>query len=414
MARIIFVNRYFFPDQSATSQILSDLAFHLTAGGHEVHVITSRQLYDESRAGLPEREDITGIQVHRVASTRFGRGMLAGRALDYLSFYRSVRVRLREMARAGDIVVVKTDPPLLSVALASITRQRRAHLVNWMQDIYPETGTILGVPLLRGPVASGLAALRNHNLREWDATVVVGETMARRIREFGVPAGRVHVINNWCDDENIRPAVADNDNPLRHAWHLTGKFVVGYSGNLGRAHDYATVLGAAEQLRDDPRIAFLMIGGGNKFEELARAVKARGLQKLFRFQPYQQRDMLPVSLTVPDVHWLSLKPELEGLIVPSKFYSIAAAGKPIVMIGDEHGEIGRLIHQHRCGIVVAPGASDLLSEALRRWSKEPHTIEGKGLCARQMLEAKFTRAASLARWSGLIEQLEQSRRADTS
>jgi hypothetical protein len=140
MARVIFVNRYFFPDHSATSQILSDLTFHLAATGHDVHVITSRQRYDDARAALPDSENINGVQVHRMASTRFGRAALSGRALDYLAFYRSVRRRLRAIARAGDIVVAKTDPPLLSVALASIARQRRAHLVNWLQDIYPAYG----------------------------------------------------------------------------------------------------------------------------------------------------------------------------------------------------------------------------------------------------------------------------------
>jgi glycosyltransferase involved in cell wall biosynthesis len=78
-----------------------------------------------------------------------------------------------------------------------------------------------------------------------------------------VPAARVHVIANWCDDETIRPA-AGTDNPLREAWHLSGKFVIGHSGNLGRAHDFETVLGAAERLRNEPRIVFLMIGGGKQ------------------------------------------------------------------------------------------------------------------------------------------------------
>jgi glycosyltransferase involved in cell wall biosynthesis len=163
--------------------------------------------------------------------------------------------------------------------------------------------------------------------------------MARRIQEFGVPAARVHVIANWCDDETIRPA-AETDNPLREAWHLSGKFVVGHSGNLGRAHDFETLLAAAERLRNESRIVFLMIGGGRHFQELAQAVKARGLENSFRFRPYQERAMLPHSLGVADVHWLSLHPALEGLIVPSKFYAIATAGRPIVMIGDCEGSGG--------------------------------------------------------------------------
>jgi colanic acid biosynthesis glycosyl transferase WcaI len=403
MARLIFVNRYFFPDHSATSQILSDLTFHLAAAGHELHVLASRQIYDEPDAALPARETVNGVNVHRVASTRFGRTALPGRALDYLSFYQSVRRRLGAIARAGDIVVAKTDPPLLSVVIAAATRRRGTRLVNWLQDIYPETATVLGVPLIRGPVGAALRALRNRALRGADATVVVGELMARQIEALGVTAARVHVIANWCDDATIRP-VALTDNPLREAWQLAGKFVVGYSGNLGRAHDFATVLAAAERLRNEPRIVFLMIGGGKRFEDLVRAVKLRGLERSFQFRTYQDRAMLPYSLGVADVHWLSLHPRLEGLIVPSKFYGIAAAGRPIVMIGDGDGEIARLVRQHRCGITIAPGDAATLADTLQRCSEAPEALAEMGARARQMLDARFTRRRALEQWSRLLEQ----------
>ena len=96
------------------------------------------------------------------------------------------------------------------------------------------------------------------------------------------------------------------NNPLREAWQLAGKFVVGYSGNLGRVHDFETVLAAAEQLHKEPRIVFLMIGGGKRFEDLVRSVEDRGLEGTFRFRPYQEASVLPFALNVPDVHWLSL------------------------------------------------------------------------------------------------------------
>jgi colanic acid biosynthesis glycosyl transferase WcaI len=404
MARLIFLNRYFFPDHSATSQILSDLTFHLAAIGHEVHVIASRQIYDQPDAALPASEIINNVNVQRIASTRFGRTALPGRALDYLSFYRSVRRRLDQIAKPGDIVVTKTDPPLLSVAVAPVVRRRRARLVNWLQDVYPETAIVLGVPLIRGPAGAALVRLRNRSLRQSAATVVVGELMARRIERLGVAPARIHVITNWCDDQTITPAAKPN-NPLRDAWQLSGKFVVGYSGNLGRAHDFQTVLAAAEQLRRESRIVFLMIGGGKGFDDLVQAVKARGLEASFCFHPYQQIVMLPDSLAVPDLHWLSLKPELEGLIVPSKFYGIAAAGKPIVMIGDPAGEIGRLVRQHDCGIVVTPGDSLKLANALKSWSEQPQVLGAMGARSRQMLEERFTRRRALDDWSRVIAQV---------
>ena len=179
MRRLIFINRFFFPDYSATSQILSDLAFHLAGTGRNVHVITGAQVYDDPRASLPAHEIIRGVGVHRVRSTRFGRAGLIGRAVDYGSFYLSAWHRLAGLARRDDIIVAETDPPLISVVAMAAARRSGARLVNWLQDVYPEVAVELGVPLVRGPVAAALAALRTRSLQRAEATVVVGDLMSR-------------------------------------------------------------------------------------------------------------------------------------------------------------------------------------------------------------------------------------------
>ena len=404
MRRLIFINRFFFPDHSATSQILSDLAFHLAGAKREVHVVTSRQIYDAPKSSLPGFEVINDVRVHRVSSTRFGRSSLLGRSIDYLSFYRSVWHCLMEVTRQGDTLVAKTDPPLVSLVAMAAARRKGARLINWLQDLYPELAVQLHVPFMPGPAAAGLAEFRNRSLRSAEATVVVGHLMGQKVQALRIPPARIHVIPNWCNDLEIRP-MAQTGNPLHQAWALEGKFVFGYSGNLGRAHEFDTVLAAAELLRNDPRIIFLMIGGGKRFDELAKAVKARALASAFRFIPYQERKTLAHSLGAPDVHWLSLKPELEGLIVPSKFYGIAAAGKPIIVIADKNGELARLVQEHGCGLVIEPGDGAALARALSRLSSEPETIREMGNRARKMLDAHFTRQKAFERWCALLDQL---------
>jgi glycosyltransferase involved in cell wall biosynthesis len=408
MRRLIFVNRFFFPDHSATSQILSDLAFHLAGMEREVHIVTSSQIYDDPKASLPDYEIINDVRVHRVSSTKFGRSALLGRSIDYLSFYRSAWRCLVEVAGQGDVIVAKTDPPLVSVVAMAAARRKSAGLINWLQDLYPELAVELGVPFMQGPLAARLAEFRNRSLRSAEATVVVGNLVGERVQALGIPSKRIHVIPNWCDDLKIQP-LAQPENPLRQAWGLQGKFVCGYSGNLGRAHEFDTVLAAAELLRDNPRIVFLMIGGGKRFDELARAVKERALASSFRFMPYQERKMLSRSLGAPDLHWLSLKPELEGLIVPSKFYGIAAAGKPMIVIADRNGELAQLVQEHGCGVVIEPGDAGALVGALLRLSSEPGTITEMGIRARKMLDAHFTRQKAFERWYSLLDQLEQFR-----
>jgi len=398
---IFFLNRYFYPDLSATSQILSDLAFHMAGTGREVCVLASAQRYDNPRARLPRTELKSDVSISRLATTRFGRSSLLGRGLDYLSFYGSAWRTALARAKPGDTLVAKTDPPLLCVAAMQVAKRRGLRLVNWLQDLYPEVAIQLDVPFLRGPVVQALVDMRDSALRAAETNVVVGERMAEILRARGIAAERIKVIPNWCDDEEIYPTPRA-DNPLRRAWSLEDRFVVGYSGNLGGSHEFDTVLAAAECLRDDPRIMFLFIGGGSKFGALARQVRERKLSHCFQFHPYQPRDALKHSLGLPDVHLVSLKPEFEGLVVPSKFYGIAAAGRPMVAVTAKDGEIARLVHQHRCGTVVEPGEGADLAAVLRALLMDRKGVEEMGLRARSMLEANFSRRQAFERWQTVL------------
>jgi glycosyltransferase involved in cell wall biosynthesis len=330
---------------------------------------------------------------------------LFGRGIDYLSFYTSLWRCLLALADRGDVLVAKTDPPLLSVLAMRAARRRGAHLVNWLQDLYPEVAVQLGIPLLGGPLSQGLSYLRDRSLHAAAANVVVGHRMAERVLARGVAHDRVQVIHNWSDDEQISP-IPHADNPLRREWGLADKFVVGYSGNLGRAHEYKTILAASERLRTHPRIVFVFMGGGHLFNELAHAVGQRGLEHLFRFFPYQDQALLKYSLCAADVHWISLRPELEGLVVPSKFYGAAAAGRPVIAITAKDGEIARLVEQYACGLVIEPGNADALAETLMRLSTDPERIAAMGKNARAMLEARFTRREAFAKWRELLDHIE--------
>ncbi len=400
--RILFVNRFYHPDHSATAQILTDLAEALAARGWDVSVVTSRLCYDDASVVLPGREQHAGVTIRRVWTSRFGRAGLLGRAIDYLSFYITAFGAILGSARRDDVVVAKTDPPLLSVVAAVAVRLRGARLVNWLQDLYPEVAAELGMGVMRGPLGAVLRWLRNISLRSARINVAIGERMAERLLAEGVPAARVAVMPNWSDEEAIRP-VARADLKLRDEWGLKDRFVIGYSGNLGRAHEAETLLGAAKLLGDRNDIVFLMIGGGRESRRLTERVEAEGLAAQFQFRPYQPRARLSESLGSADIHWLSLRPELEGLIVPSKFYGIAAAGRPVIAITDSDGEIARLVTRDACGIVVTPGDSAGLAAAIVALAGDPERVTAMGAAARTMVERDYRRSDAFERWDRLFE-----------
>jgi colanic acid biosynthesis glycosyl transferase WcaI len=415
---IIFLNRFFYPDHSATSQLLSDLVFALADHGGSVRVITSRQLYDSPNVRLPVRDTIRGVEVHRVWTSRFGRERLIGRAADYLTFYVSAAWRLWRLARAGDIVVAKTDPPMFSVLAAPIARRRGAKLVNWLQDIFPEVAEAVGMGggrLSRGAYRI-MRALRTRSLRSACVNVVLGERMAERLRVLGVPAHSIRIIPNWADGSLVRP-IQHSANRLRREWGLVDTFVVGYSGNLGRVHEFETMLDAIEMIErgagplgaevlGPSRLLWLFVGGGALHGELRAQVDRRGLNSVM-FRPYQPRECLAESLSAADVHLVSLQPDLEGLVVPSKIYGILAAGRPALFIGDKGGEIARLLARHDCGRTIAVGAGTALACSVLELARDPALCRSMGLRARRTFESEFDKKASVARWARLLVDLSQ-------
>ena len=401
--RIVFVNRFYAPDHSATSQQLTDLAVELVTRGVEVRVVTSRLRYDGPGGLLPPRETLDGVSVYRVSTSAFGRSTLAGRAIDYATFYVAAAARLIALLRRGDVVVALTDPPLISIPVGWVGRVSGARRVNWLHDIFPEVAAELGMAVGRGVSGRVLTWLRNGSLRAAVLNVVLGRLMCERVAAMGVDPRMIAVIPNWADGVAIRP-VPRGENSLRAEWGLDGRFVVGYSGNMGRAHEFRTIVDAAAALQGERDTVFLFIGGGAQKALISVAAAEHGLANLL-FKPYQPRDRLAQSLSVADVHLVSLRPELEGLVVPSKFYGIAAAARPALFIGDPEGEIGAEIRAADCGRCVRQGDVEGLVAAIRALRDSAELRERMGHNARRIFDARYDKSIAIESWHALLRVL---------
>ena len=267
-----------------------------------------------------------GLLVTRIPTTAFGRNKLIGRTLDYLSFYLSAGFRLALDAQQGDVIVAKTDPPMLGILALPIAYAKGARTINWLQDLFPEVATTLGIggAKIQKWAISALRRLRDLSLKYADANVVLGEHMAARLRRRRIPEERITIIANWADGNGIQP-VERARNTLLKEWNLMDSFIVGYSGNLGRAHNFETFLAAVAHLeawekatqeafaltdavgnvwqssheeplarRED--IRWLFIGGGAQTEKMRLAVQKRSYGSVL-FRPYQARERLSESLS---------------------------------------------------------------------------------------------------------------------
>jgi colanic acid biosynthesis glycosyl transferase WcaI len=401
MRKIIFVNRFYRPDHSATSQILTDLTLNLNIRDAEIHVIASRLLYSGNDDKLLANETLDGIYIHRAWTSSFGRASLLGRAMDYLSFYITSFFLMLSLTGEGDVLVAKTDPPLISVFAAVVARLKGATLINWLQDLFPEVGKELGVKLFNVDLFYRfIKYLRNWSLTVARVNVVLGNIMADKVNDEISQPERTLIIPNWVVGDEMQ-SVAKDDNFLRKNWGLQDKFVIGYSGNLGRAHDYKTIFEAAKSLVDYDDVVFLLIGGGAGYGLIEKEVAAHKLGNVM-FKPYQPIESLAMSLSVPDVHLISLEPELEGLIVPSKFYGVISVGRPVSYIGDPAGEIATALSAAECGYASGIGDKQGLIDNINKFKNDLNHCERMSLNARKLYEEQYAAGRSILLWQNAL------------
>lgn len=392
MSRAIFLNRFYWPESPATGQLLTDLATGLSARGEKVLIITSGDA-DHT----PAREVHAGVQIVRVRTARRAQSRVVGKGIAFFTFLCGATFHGLRLARRGDVIIAMTDPPLLGVVAWGIAKLRGSRLIHWVQDVYPEVAmAVSGHTWLRV-----LRPLRNVTWRGADRCVVLGEAMASLVRIAHVASNRITIAPNWAP-AGVVPLPSSDAAVLRlrDEWGLTGKFIVVYSGNLGRVHDLATVVEAAQLVRPDEDIVFVFIGHGAQHDTLQRKVAERHLPHV-RFIPPQRRELLSASLAVADLHLVTLRRGCEAVVFPSKIYGIAAAGRPMVFVGAPDCEIAEVIRSNDMGQVADSRAPEVLAEIIRRSPRDAASRKRQGEAALRFA-AEHTVEIATTTWESLI------------
>jgi len=381
---VCFFNRSYWPDQAATGQLLTELAQDLVAGyGCSVSVVAGPALH-ASRRGRGslwpvKREAHEGVRILRANGTRLDRRRFVGRATNYLTYFASALAATLQVG-PQDVVVSLTDPPILGLAALAAARRVGARFVFLCEDIFPEVASLLD-DFHNTTVNRTLDRINRRLLREADAVVALGDRMKRRlVEEKGAAADRVHVIHNWADCEAITPGPKDNAFARAHGLH--DRFVLMHSGNVGLSQNLDLLIEAAARLQSRERLVIAIVGEGARRAPLEAMVAGRGLRNV-RFFPYQPKALLHESFAAADAFLVSLKPGLEGYIVPSKLYGILAAGRPFVAAVDPSCEVAAIATEHACGIVAPPGDPGALVSAIAALYDDPASARAMGERARQ-------------------------------
>ncbi len=373
---VVFFNRSYWPDVTATGQLLTEMAEDMVARhGCGVTVVTG---YPRGGRGLPAREVRNGVTIIRAAGTTFDKRRFAGRASNYVTYFLSACAAGFRVGRP-DVVVAMTDPPIIGMAGLLCARWHRARFVFRCCDVFPEVAVLLE-DFHSAWVDRALEATWRFLLVRADLVVALGATMRQRLLRKGADPSSTVVCEDWADCEALHPA--PRDNAFARAHQLQDRFVVMHAGNIGLSQNLDVFVDAAARLRHREDIRFVMVGEGARKPVLQALAAARGLGNI-DFLPYQPREGMVDSYAAADVFLVSLKPGLAGVIVPSKMYSILASGRPYVAAVEEACELVALTREHRCGVVIAPGDGAALAAAVERLASDRAETEAMGRRARE-------------------------------
>jgi colanic acid biosynthesis glycosyl transferase WcaI len=413
--RLVVVCPHFEPDVAPTGAVMTRLVEELARRGHTLEVVTSLPWYrnhevEERFAGrLVRHEDSPWGHITRIHPfPTVDKRNLLGRALAFAGFSVLAGVLGARGPRADGVLAV--SPPLtLGLAGWSAARARHAPLVFNIQDVYPDVAVELGMLTNRRLVAVAQRLERLCYERATAVTVLsddlrdnVSAKLAHDLvgGELSAHAEKVRVIPNFVDTEWIRPG--DRDNGYRREHGLTGKFVVMYAGNVGLSQPLDLVLEAARAFAHEPDVAFVINGQGAGRAGLE--ARAAGLSNVV-FVDMQPSERLPELLAAGDVHLVLLRRGLARASVPSKTYSILAAGRPLIASVDSGTEVARVVEGAGAGIAVPAEDSEALTNALARLVTQRDEAVAMGLAGRAFVESWASPAVVAEAYEALFCEL---------
>ncbi|HKV29013.1 MAG TPA: glycosyltransferase family 4 protein [Candidatus Acidoferrales bacterium] len=394
--KILLLNEYFPPDTSATAKIAAVVADALSKR-HQVAVLAGRPSYDpdEHYPFAFLRRRVTGnLTVERVGSTTYSRHQMRGRVANYLSF--AALAVPRAVTIKADLVLAMTDPPFNGIVAATIARMKRIPFVYNIRDLYPDMA--LGGDIVRPRSWVALwERLHRAALRQAARVIVLGDDMRDRILAKGVDPARVVVVR---DGTSLPAAPAPLGHPAINEIRGAADFVVLHAGNLGFYGAWDTLLEASKLLPVNGTRMIFVGDGANR----ARLEEASRGSAIVRFLPFRPSEEIPCVMAAGDIHVITVRHGLGGVVVPSKLYSILAAGRPILAVAPEDTDVARIVRASDCGLVADPDRPAEVATAIQTLKSNPVRLAAMGERARKAAE-NYARVKELEKFVAIMEEV---------
>ena len=402
ISKVIIVSEIFFPETTSTGYYLTAIARKL-AELRNVYVLCSRP---SGTANVACREIDHGVRIERIGRMNAAGVALPRRIIGAMGRGFGMLLWLVWHAGSKDLILVGTNPPLLPPLVAVAGWMRRARVVLLVHDVYPQAAIVAGL-LRRGSFWERVgSAVQLQVYRRARLIICLGRDMRDLItKDAPNEQWKLAIVPHWAEIDTIR-VMDKRASCFGREMDAAGKFVVLCAGNFGRTHDGDLLLRAASLGDRFPDLLLLIAAAGSQASRLASEASRRGLSNVAVRPLPADRNCQSDTLAASDVVIIAFKSGMTGVSVPSRMYNVMAAGRPLIGVTEEGSELALVIREEEIGWVTPPGDAVALMCAIVEARSEPDRLRLMGQKARVVAETKYSPAAILARYEGLIGATE--------
>lgn len=398
------MSEFFYPDSnSGTGKAVTDIARHLSREtGVEVDVITGARSYLNGEKMSPS-DTLEGIDIRRISYPDWNRSGVTKRSFCNIALALKAAWRLMLLPKY-DVVLVTTAPPFMPMAAYIVNKLKKTPYAYLVYDLEPDRACRLGAVDCGSLPAKMLRKAQGKWLRASGKVVAIGRCMKALIQDvYSVAEKSIEVVPVGVDEASIRPAaypIASPNEPMR--------LRVVYSGNLGRYHDFDTLLDCAKELCPT-EFEFFIVGTGAKRGHVESRILTEKISNVQTIDPlpFEEYEQL---LHSADVCFVTMEKGIEGTCVPSKSYSIFAAGRPTLAVASEESELAMGLRDHSCGLVVPPANKEALLNALQTMRCNPEMLAEMAENARNAFLANYTISHTVGQLSEILHAVAGNNR----
>ena len=400
--RVALLCQHFYPEMVGTGLHMTELASSLSERGWNLRIYCSGVLEIEDPPA--SCEILPGIEIRRVHWAQRSNRKIASRLAGAASFVVAVGTALIRDRCDLKALLVTTNPPFLGLAALAARWLFGLPYVLIVYDVYPDIAVKLGV-IKGGSLIGRLWGLLSRVTLNGAATaIVIGRDMEEVIRSK-VTRTTVPVVNipNWFDERKVKQQRHAANRFVRDSG-VEGRVVVQYAGNMGRTHNLEPLISAAIELRHETNLLFQFIGDGANRPAIERMVLDANLANV-QFFPYQPITRLSDVLSAADLAVVVLSSGFTGLSVPSKAYGAMAHGVPILGLVEPWSEIGRVIVESGCGVVLHPASAERIVEVLRDLVRHPDKFRSMGDAGQSAFQASHTLSRAARSYDAVLRDV---------